>query len=130
MKKIGMVLCIFLFMISMTACSSSKNNPVHLGVNAVITEIDEENNTITVKDGSEEGILGKNCFIDCSSIPMIYCDYDTGQVVSISFEDLQVQDEIILSIRNSEIENSKDEDDNARTLKVEQLQLSTQRMKK
>ena len=61
---------------------------------------------------------------------MIYCDYDTGQVVSISFEDLQVQDEIILSIRNSEIENSKDEDDNARTLKVEQLQLSTQRMKK
>lgn len=60
---------------------------------------------------------------------MIYCDYDTGQVVSISFEDLQVQDEIILSIRNSEIENSKDEDDKARTLKVEQLQLSTQRMK-
>lgn len=60
---------------------------------------------------------------------MIYCDYDTGQVVSISFEDLQVQDEIILSIRNSEIENSKGEDDKGRTLKVEQLQLSTQRMK-
>ena len=60
---------------------------------------------------------------------MIYCDYDTGQVVSISFEDLQVQDEIIFCIRNSEIENSKDEDDKARTLKVEQLQLSTQRMK-
>ena len=129
MKKIGRVLCVFLFMISMTACSSSKNNPVHLGVNAVITEIDEGNNTITVKDGTEEGILGKNCLIDCSSIPMIYCDYDRGQVASISFEDLQVQDETILSIRNSEIENSKDEDDKARTLKVEQLQLSTQRMK-
>ena len=57
MKKIGMVLCIFLFMISMTACSSSKNNPVHLGVNAVITEIDEGNSTITVKDGAEEGIF-------------------------------------------------------------------------
>ena len=129
MKKIGMVLCIFLFMISMTASSSSKNNPVHLGVNAVITEIDEGNNTITVKDSAEEGILGKNCLIDCSSTSMIYCDYDTGQVVSISFEDLQVQDEIILSIRNSEIENSKGEDDKGRTLKVEQLQLSTQRMK-
>ena len=60
---------------------------------------------------------------------MIYCDYETGQVVSISFEDLQVQDEIILSIRNSEIENSKDEDNKGRTIKVEQLQLSTQRMK-
>ena len=118
MKKIGMVLCVFLFMISMTACSSLKDNPVHLGVNAVITEIDEGNNTITVKDSAEEGILGKNCLIDCSSTSMIYCDYDTGQVVSISFEDLQVQDEIILSIRNSEIENSKDEDDKARTLKV------------
>ena len=41
----------------------------------------------------------------------------------------QVQDEIILSIRNSEIENSKDEDNKGRTIKVEQLQLSTQRMK-
>ena len=129
MKKIGMVLCIFLFMISMTACSLLKDNSVHLGVNAVITEIDEGNNTITVKDSAEEGILGKNCLIDCSSTSMIYCDYDTGQVVSISFEDLQVQDEIILSIRNSEIENSKGEDDKGRTLKVEQLQLSTQRMK-
>ncbi len=129
MKKIGMVLCVFLFMISMTACSSSKNNPVHLGVNAVITEIDEENNTITVKDSAEEGVLGKNCLIDCSSTSMIYCDYDTGQVVSISFEDLQVQDEIILSIPNSEIEHSKDKDNKASTIKVEQLQLSTQRMK-
>ena len=26
MKKIGMVLCVFLFMISMTACSSLKDN--------------------------------------------------------------------------------------------------------
>lgn len=129
MKKIGMVLCVFLFMISMTACSSSKNNPVHLGVNAVITEIEEENNTITVKDSAEEGVLGKNCLIDCSSTSMIYCDYDTGQVVSISFEDLQVQDEIILSIPNSEIEHSKDKDNKASTIKVEQLQLSTQRMK-
>ena len=66
MKKIGMVLCVFLFMISMTACSLLKDNPVHLGVNAVITEIDEGNNKITVKDGAEEGILGKNCLIDCS----------------------------------------------------------------
>ena len=47
MKKIGMVLCVFLFMISMTACSLLKDNPVHLGVNAVITEIDEGNNKIT-----------------------------------------------------------------------------------
>ena len=107
MKKIGMVLCVFLFMISMTACSSLKDNPVHLGVNAVITEIDEAMIELDIQVGAEEGILGKNCLIDCSSIPMIYCDYDTGQVVSISFEDLQVQDEIILSIRNSEIERMK-----------------------
>ncbi|WP_367941903.1 hypothetical protein [Enterocloster citroniae] len=129
MKKIGIVLCLFIFVFSLSACSSSKDNPLHLGVNAVITEIDVANKTITVKDSAEEGVLGENCLIDCSSIPMIYCDYDTQQVVSISFKDLQVKDEILLSIRSSEIENFQNKDNEESTIKVEQLQLGTQRIK-
>ena len=35
---------------------------------------------------------------------MIYCNYDTQNVVTITLDDLQVGDEIILTIRSSEIE--------------------------
>ena len=100
-----------------------------LGVNAIITEIDKENKIITTKDSGEEGVLGDDCLIDCSQIPMIYCNYDTQDVVDITLDDLQVGDEIILAIRSSEIENLQKEDDNKAKITVEQLQLGTQRIK-
>ena len=57
---------------------------------------------------------------------MIYCEYDTGELKTISFEDLQVNDEIIFGIRSSEIEKIKSSGDDK--IKVEQIQLSTQRL--
>ena len=57
-----------------------------------------------------KGVLGDDCLIDCSQIPMIYCNYDTQDVVDITLDDLQVGDEIILAIRGSEIENLQKED--------------------
>ena len=104
------------------------NKSLTLGVNAIITEIDKENKIITTKDSGEEGVLGEDCLIDCSKIPMIYCNYDTQDVVDITIDDLQVGDEIILTIRSSEIENLQKEDDNKGKIAVEQLQLGTQRM--
>ena len=92
-------------------------------------EIDKENKIITTKDSGEEGVLGDDCLIDCSQIPMIYCNYDTQDVVDITLDDLQVGDEIILAIRSSEIENLQKEDDNKAKIAVEQLQLGTQRIK-
>ena len=77
----------------------------------------------------EKGVLGDDCLIDCSQIPMIYCNYDTQDVVDITLDDLQVGDEIILAIRGSEIENLQKEDDNKAKITVEQLQLGTQRIK-
>ena len=61
---------------------------------------------------------------------MIYCDYDTGEVDFISFEDLQIDDEILLGIRSSEIEKAKSQSDNIIEIKVEQIQLATQRLSK
>lgn len=58
---------------------------------------------------------------------MIYCNYDTQDVVDITLDDLQVGDEIILAIRSSEIENLQKEDDNKAKIAVEQL--GTQRIK-
>ena len=37
-----------------------------------------------------KGVLGDDCLIDCSKIPMIYCNYDTQDVVDITLDDLQV----------------------------------------
>ena len=82
---------------------------------------------ILTKDNGEEGILGDDCLIDCSKIPMIYCNYETQDIVDITLDDLQVGDEIILTIRSSEIENLQKEDDNKAKMAVEQLQLGTQR---
>lgn len=47
------------------------NEPLTLGVNAIITEIDKENKIIATKDSEEKGVLGNDCLIDCSKIPMI-----------------------------------------------------------
>lgn len=129
-KLNGKRLCIFICVFTLVACSGQQTNePLTLGVNAIITEIDKENRIITTKDSGEEGVLGNDCLIDCSKIPMIYCNYDTQDVVDITFDDLQVGDEIILTIRSSEIENLQKEDDNKAKIAVEQLQLGTQRIK-
>ena len=130
MKRMIMALCIFICVFTLVACSGQQTNePLTLGVNAIITEIDKENKIITTKDSGEEGVLGDDCLIDCSQIPMIYCNYDTQDVVDITLDDLQVGDEIILTIRSSEIENLQKEDDNKAKIAVEQLQLGTQRIK-
>lgn len=130
MKKMIMALCIFICMFTLVACSGQQTNePLTLGVNAIITEIDKENKIITIKDSGEEEVLGNDCLIDCSQIPMIYCNYNTQDVVDITFDDLQVWDEIILTIRSSEIKNLQMEDGNKAKIAVEQLQLGTQRIK-
>ena len=130
MKKMIMTLCMFICAFTLVACSGQQiNEPLTLGVNAIITEIDKTNKIITVKDNGEEDALGDTCLIACSGIPMIYCNYDTQDVISIDFDDLKVGDEIILTIRSSEIENLQKKDDNKAKIEVEQLQLGTQRMK-
>ena len=68
MKKMIMALCIFICAFTLVACSGQQTNePLTLGVNAIITEIDKENKTITTKDSGEEGVLGNDCLTDDGS---------------------------------------------------------------
>ena len=113
-------------LLSLSGCDSLKDDTL-LIANAVITEIDTEKQTITVKDDVDESTLGEGCLIDYSSVPMVYCDFATQKVTKISFEDLQVNDRVIVSIRSSEVENFRSGGNEENTLKVEQLQLYTQR---
>ena len=113
-------------LLSLSGCGSLKDNTL-LIANAVITEIDTAKQTITVKDDVDESTLGEGCLLDYSSVPMVYCDFATQKVTKISFEDLQVNDRVIVSIRSSEVENFRSGGNEENTLKVEQLQLYTQR---
>ena len=113
-------------LLSLSGCGSLKDDTL-LIANAVITEIDTAKQTITVKDDVDESTVGEGCLLDYSSVPMVYCDFATQKVTKISFEDLQVNDRVIVSIRSSEVENFRSGGNEENTLKVEQLQLYTQR---
>ena len=52
----------------------------------------------------------------------VITEIDTAkQTIKISFEDLQVNDRVIVSIRSSEVENFRSGGNEENTLKVEQL---------
>ena len=103
-RGIGIALCLLTLLLSLSGCGSLKDDS-RLIVNAVITEVDTGKQTITVKDDADENPLGEGCLVDCSSIPMFYCDFATQKVTRISFEDLQVNDKVTVSIRSSEMES-------------------------
>ena len=126
-NKRGIALCFLTLFLFLSGCGSLKDDTL-LIVNAVITEVDTEKQTITVKDDADKSTLGEDCLIDCSSIPMFYCDFVTQKVTRISFEDLQVNDKVIVSIRSSEMESFRSGGGGENTIKVEQLQLYTQRV--
>ena len=125
-RGIGIALCLLTLLLSLSGCGSLRDDSL-LIVNAVITEVDTGKQTITVKDDVDESTLGEGCLLDCSSVPMVYCDFATQKVTRISFEDLQVNDKVIMCIRSSEIESFRSGSGGENTIKVEQLQLYTQR---
>lgn len=92
-RGIGIALCLLTLLLSLSGCGSLKDDTL-LIVNAVITEVDTEKQTITVKDDVDESTLGEDCLIDCSPIPVVYCDFATQKVTRISFEELQVNDNL------------------------------------
>ena len=126
-NKRGIALCFLTLFLFLSGCGSLKDDTL-LIVNAVITKVDTGKQTIMVKDDADESTLGEDCLIDCSSIPMVYCDFATQKVTRISFEDLQVKDKVIVSIRSSEMEKFRSGRNKEKMLEVEQLQLYTQRV--
>ena len=126
-RGIGIALCLLTLLLSLYGCGSLKDDTL-LIVNAVITEVDAAKQTITVKDDADESALGKECLIGCSSVPMVYCDFVTQKVTRISFEDLQVNDKVIVSIRSSEMESFRNRVNEVSAITMEQLQLYTQRV--
>ena len=126
MKKKMKIILLLSFVLFLSSCANQPKDDLSIGLNAVITEIDEKQEILTVKDNTEDEIFGDYSVIDAKDTPVIYCNYKTGKVTDIDFSDLKAGDEIIVNIRDSELEKLND-DNSDKNLKVEQIQLSTQR---
>lgn len=129
MKKLRSVLFVLLIVIGITGCKKTEDDVLHLGLNAIIVEIDHENQLIYVSDTEHEDAFGGRAAIDCSKAierdSIFHVDYDsdtTNNLRFIEFEDLMVGDMIILGIYESELKGTD-------VILAEDIQLSTQRLK-
>ena len=122
------ILIVLLIMAGTTGCKKKEDDVLHLGLNAIIVDINHETQLIYVSDTEHEDVFGGRAAIDCSKAierdSIFYVDYDsdtTDNLRFIEFKDLMVGDMIILGIYESEL-NGTD------AIRVEDIQLSTQRL--
>ena len=128
MKRLFSILFVLLIVAGITGCKNTEDDVLHFGLNAIIVEIDHQQQLIYVSDTEHEDVFGRRAAIDCSKAierdSIFYVDYDsdtTDNLRFIEFEDLMVGDMIILGIYESEL-NGTD------AIHVEDIQLSTQRL--
>ena len=129
MRRFLSIAFALLIMAALTGCQKTDEDVLHLGLNAIIVEIDHENQLIYVSDTEHEAVFGGRSAIDCSKAiernSIFYVDYDSDTTDNLSFiklEDLMVGDMIILGIYESELKGTD-------AILVEDIQLSTQRLK-
>lgn len=128
MKKYLSILIVLLIMAGTTSCKKKEDDVLHLGLNAIIVEIDQKEQMLYVSDTEHGDLFGERAAIDCSKAIerdcILYVDYDsdtTDNLRFIEFEDLMVGDMIILGIYESELKGTD-------AILVEDIQLSTQRL--
>ena len=128
MKRLFSIVFALFIVAGITGYKKAEDDVLHLGLNAIIIEIDHEKQLIYVSDTEHEDVFGGRAAIDCSKAierdSIFYVDYDsdtTDNLRFIEFEDLMVGDMIILGIYESEL-NGTD------AILVEDIQLSTQRL--
>ena len=129
MRRFLIILLSLLIVAGITGCKKTEDDVLHLGLNAIIVEIDQEKQMLYVSDTEHEDVFGERAAIDCSKAierdSIFYVDYDsdtTDNLHFIEFEDLMVGDMIILGIYESELNG-------ADAILAEDIQLSTQRLK-
>lgn len=129
MKRLFSIVFALFIAAGITGCKNTEDDVLHLGLNAIIVEIDHQQQLIYVSDTEHEDVLGERTAIDCSKAierdSIFYVDYDsntTDNLRFIEFEDLMVGDMIILGIYESELNG-------ADAILAEDIQLSTQRLK-
>lgn len=114
-------------LLCLTGCQP-KEDPLHLGNNAIVLETDEGRNGLYVKDADNGGasgdsLFGERSFIDCSHAQLYYYGLDTEELTEIKLGDLLAGDEVTIDLRESEVKKAGNGSASA-----EKIQLMTQRM--
>ena len=130
MKKLVHFAVALLLLVSLAACGKT-DEIEHLGNNFKIVDIDYDQMILTVEDLGVPPIIEGEFYLQCEDVPIIYCDYekadDPEALQELEFNDLVAGDEIIVNSYQKDLESLKDEDSN-RILKINQIQLGTQRL--
>ena len=114
-------------LLCLTGCQP-KEDPLHLGNNAIVLETDEGRNGLYVKDADNGGasgdsLFGERCFIDCSHAQLYYYGLDTEELTEIKLGYLLAGDEVTIDLKESEVKKAGNGSASA-----EKIQLMTQRM--
>ena len=127
MKKVLAMALVVICLCGLSGCSQKNDDVLHLGLNATIIEIDTENHILYVSDSGNEQVFSGRRAIDCTELiedeEIIYVDYETHELSVIQFSDLLVGDAVIINAYEKYLGDPLSE-----TLKVEQIQLGTQRL--
>lgn len=114
-------------LLCLTGCQP-KEDPLHLGNNAIVLETDEGRKGLYVKDADNGGasgdsLFGERCFIDCSHAQLYYYGLGTEELTEMKLGDLLAGDEVTIDLRESEVKKAGNGSASA-----EKIQLMTQRM--
>ena len=114
-------------LLCLTGCQP-KEDPLHLGNNAIVLETDEGRKGLYVKDADNGGasgdsLFGERCFIDCSHAQLSYYGLDTEELTEIKLGDLLAGDEVTIDLRESEVKKAGNG-----SAFAEKIQLMTQRI--
>lgn len=124
MKRLISFAAAFMLLFALSGCE--KEPVLHLGLNYRITDIQPEQQTLTAesldRSADQEPIT-----LLCEGVPVIYCNFDTGEVWDIQLQDLVVGDDITVDAYEEEL-SRLDTRGSYKTLKIEQIQLQTQRL--
>ena len=127
MKKTAYIVFLLCFLLLFVGCGQKNDDVLHLGLNATIIEIDASNHILYVADLGSSEVFGAKCAIDCKDLiedeEIIYVDYETHELSIIQFSDLVVGDAVIINAYEKDLNTPEDS-----PLKVEQIQLATQRL--
>ena len=127
MKRMAYVVSVLCLILLLAACEKKDGDVLHLGLNATLVEIDGSDHILYVADLGSSEVFGGRCAIDCNDLiqddEIIYVDYETHELSIIQFSDLVVGNAVIINAYEKNLNAADDS-----PLKVEQIQLATQRL--
>lgn len=121
MKRRYLLFCL-LFLFLLAGCGKKQDEVLHMGLNAIVLDVDPKGNTVTVADADEKTVFGTSCVLT-GELEVVYCDFETQVLKVISLQDLVPGDAVTVNVYDSELKKAE-----TGRIQAQQIQLMTQRM--